>query len=195
MKEESAQVTTSLEYTHIGNLSVQLLGTYPKSINGLSPLASLRVVYPGNNSEEVMMDLVANQYYVSHGYTLKLTDIDIGTSYLPWKKMFTGTVRLTAMPNEEIIDMENPIDVQKASVRPCTCETDNNIAAVIKKGQGYPSLSVMSPGNEIQTMQTNGYNGYGYGRNDTVLLAIAALGFVSLGLIGLAFLLSKRGRD
>lgn len=195
MKEESASITTSLEYTHIGDLSLQLLGTHPKSINGLSPLALVKVVYPNRESEEVMMDLVTNQYYVSHGYTLKLDDINIGTSYLPWKRMFSGTVKMTTLSE----DAEEDADVQKASVRPCTCETDNNIAAVIRNGQTYPSLSVMSSpiSTGIQTMQTpvDNYLQYHGGRNDNVLLAIAALGFVSLGLLGLAFLLSRKRGD
>jgi hypothetical protein len=100
--------------------------------------------------------------------------------------MFTGSVRLTAISNEQIVDMENPVDVQTASVHPCPCDTDNNIAAITKDG-----LSTMSPRGGIQTMQTPTYDGY-TGRNDNALVAIAALGFISLGLIGLAFFLSRR---
>ena len=161
MKEENASITTSLEYAHMGDLSVQLLGTHPKSINGLSPLALLKIIYPDKESEEVMMDLVTKQYYVSHGYTLKLNDINIGTSYLPWKKMFSGTVKVTALSedkdNEKDSDVE-AAEMHAASVHPCTCETDNNIATVIKNGKPHPSLSVVSSpdGNGIQAMQPNG---------------------------------------
>ena len=161
MKEENASITTSLEYAHMGDLSVQLLGTHPKSINGLSPLALIKIVYPNKESEEVMMDLVTKQYYVSHGYTLKLNDIDIGTSYLPWKKMFSGTVKVTALSEDKVEEKDSGVgaaEMHSASVHPCTCETDNNIATVIKNGNPHPPLSAVSlpDGNGIQSMQPNG---------------------------------------
>lgn len=185
MKEETAHVITSLEYAHVGDLSVQLQGTYPKSINGLSPLALVKVVYPNNESEEVLMDLVAKQYYVSHGYTLKLNDVDIGTSYLPWRRMFTGAVSLTAISNDQDL-----VPTETQSISPSNIQSSQPPTS--------PSLVVMSP--KIQTMQTPEYgNTPQYpqyvGRNDTVVLAIAALGFISLGLIGLAFFLSRKRGD
>jgi hypothetical protein len=201
MKEESAKVTTSLEYAHIGGLSVQLQGTHPKSINGLSPLALVKVVYPSGESEEVMMDLVTKQYYVSHGYTLKLTDIDIGTSYLPWKKMFTGTVNLTALSDDSMEEKLVVGDggVQSTSVKP----VDSNVDIKSEELNTSP-VTMVSP-TDVQTMQTScfgncsnynrssnvGINSVGIQRTDTTILAIV-LGLISLGLLGLAFALVKR---
>lgn len=181
MKEETAHVITSLEYAHVGDLSVQLQGTCPKSINGLSPVALVKVVYPNNESEEVLMDLVTKQHYVSHGYTLKLNDVDIGTSYLPWKKMFTGAVRLTVASNESVESVEAQQSKLPAS-------SDVQCPAVL------PPVNVMTPaGNDkIQIMQTPDTIPQYIEKNDTTKLAIVVLGFVSLGLLGLAFLLSKK---
>lgn len=180
MKEETAHVITSLEYAHVGDLSVQLQGTYPKSINGLSPLALVKVVYPNNESEEVLMDLVAKQYYVSHGYTLKLNDVDIGTSYLPWRRMFTGAVSLTATSNESVGSVEVSAESNLPAPSVAQCPAVSSL----------PVVTVTSPA--IQTMQTPDTTPQYVEKNDTVKLAIAALGFISLGLLGLAFLLSKK---
>jgi hypothetical protein len=212
MKEESAKITTSLEYAHIGGLSVQLQGTHPKSINGLSPLALIKVVYPSGDAEEVMMDLVTKQYYVSHGYTLKLTDIDIGTSYLPWKKMFTGTVSLTALSDEQdrlnddsgsvssdSFSGGDPINLSSKSLEVSNDVIGKEKVTAVGSKIGEQSLA-------IQTLQTscgactnynNGVgadNGISRGvaqRSDTTILAIV-LGLISLGLLGLAFALVKR---
>lgn len=193
MKEESARVTTSLEYTHVGDLSVQLQGTYPKSINGLSPLALIKVVYPDRESEEVLMDLVAKQYYVSHGYTLRLNDVDIGASYLPWRKMFTGTVSLTSISNDQDLV---PAEIQSLSPLSSNIQLPSSIPLSIPSlsniQSSIPPVAVMSP-TGIQTMQT--LPNYNTERNDMIILAIAALGFVSLGLIGLAILLGRKRGD
>lgn len=207
MIEEKINIATSNEYTHIGNLSVQLLGTRPKSMNGLSPLALIKVISPNNEAEEVLLDLVEKQYYVSHGQTFKLTDIDVGTAYLPWTKMFTGAISITAMSEERepvlVVGQEAPVaagNVQATSVRPCNCDTDNNISAVIKNGQYSPQTASVpqipfSPitslggcGDKTQNMHCPFGGG---GRTDTSILAIV-LGLISLGLLGLAFALIKK---
>lgn len=91
-------------YTNAANLSVQCLGVLPQSINGHSPTTLIKVVYPNEDYEEVFMDLVTRQNHVSHGYKLKLNNVNISTSYIPWRKMFAGSAVLTVEKEEAIIE-------------------------------------------------------------------------------------------
>lgn len=91
-------------YTNAADLSAQCLGVLPQSINGHSPTALIKVVYPNEDYEEIFMDLVTRQNHVSHGYKLKLNNVNIATTYIPWRKMFAGSAVLTVEKEEAIIE-------------------------------------------------------------------------------------------
>lgn len=91
-------------YTNAADLSMQCLGVLPQSINGHSPTALIKVVYPNEDYEEIFMDLVTRQNHVSHGYNLKLNNVNIATTYIPWRKMFAGSAVLTVEKEEAIIE-------------------------------------------------------------------------------------------
>jgi hypothetical protein len=195
MVEETKNIATSLEYMHIGDLSVQLQGTSPKSVNGLSPIASIKIVYPDRESEEVLMDLVARKFYVSHGYTLKLNDIDIGTSYLPWKRMFTGNIKLTIINDEPVSVSLSPSSdntpVNTLANTPVNTLANTPVNTPVNTLANTPSnipvaIQTENVHDNIKVLQTPDYN------DNSFKLAIAALGLVSLGLLGLAIVLSRR---
>lgn len=91
-------------YTNVADLSVQCLGVLPQSINGHSSTTLIKVVYPNEDYEEIFMDLITRQNHVSHGYKLKLNNVNIATTYIPWRKMFAGSAVLTVEKEEAIIE-------------------------------------------------------------------------------------------
>jgi hypothetical protein len=153
------------------------------------------------------MDLVARKFYVSHGYTLKLNDIDIGTSYLPWKRMFTGNIKLTIINDEPVSVSLSPSSdntpVNTLANTPVNTLANTPVNTPVNTLANTPvntpvNTLANTPSNipvaiqtenvhdNIKVLQTPDYN------DNSFKLAIAALGLVSLGLLGLAIVLSRR---
>lgn len=185
-------------YSNVADLSVQCLGVLPQSINGHSSTALIKVVYPNEDYEEVFMDMVTKQNHVSHGYKLKLNNVHIATTYVPWRKMFAGSAVLTVEKEVPVsaIKKEEAVPEVKQEERP-KVDSDTPMSPVYLSSDGRLLLNsqilqptILQPTkadanlskNDTNTSLSNGSTG----NNNIGGAILFALGFVAaLGIISI----------
>lgn len=182
-------------YTKVLDVTAKLEGVLPQSVSGHSPVALFDVVYPGEDHEQVLMDLFANKSHLSHGYKLSVNNVTIGTTYLPWNKMFSGVARVTIEKMEEEVPYvperyvaKNPdVPISPVYLHPNMNPNGQQFSPIGISNFDRNSIpQIMQP----QIMQPHSlyydsyhHPGYGGGGGGILLFAlgvVAALGIVSI---------------